>query len=137
MREQIRHRHYGKTIDEWIELVPGELEFDAVSLRNIVVAGRDGFGLSDKELIEYVRRNILLLLAKGAKPVVGAVDDEHYWSLVDYGNSAEEIAEAIIGEWQRAGRDAGLEGVWFALPHIYEAILSPEAKADIKKWKSE
>jgi hypothetical protein len=129
MSEQIRHRNYGKTVDEWIELVPGELEFDAVSLRNIVVAGREGFGLSGEQLIEYVRRNILVLVAKGAKPVVGAADGEHYWSLAEYGKSEDEIADAIMDEWQREGRDPELGGVSFALPHVYEATLSPEAKA--------
>jgi hypothetical protein len=136
MTTQIRHKKYGMTVDEWLELVPGELEFDAVSLRNIVVAGCEGFGLSGGQLIEYVRRNILVLLATGAKPVVGAIDDVHYWSLVDYGNAPAEVADAIISEWQQEGRDPDLGGVWFAIPSVYGAILSSEAKAEIKRLKS-
>ncbi|GEP52866.1 hypothetical protein [Reyranella soli] len=136
MTAQIRHRIYGTPLEEWIELVPGELEIDAVSLRNILVAGREGFGLSDDQLIDYVRRNILLLLAKGAKPVVGALDGVHFWSLVDYGNAPEEIADAIIGEWQRVGRDPELGDLSFAVPSIYEATIPPEAKADIERLES-
>ena len=83
-----------------------------------------------------MRRNILVLLAKGAKPVVGALDDVHYWSLVDYGNAPEEIADAIISEWQRAGRDPELGEVSFALPHIYEATIPPEAEAELERLKS-
>lgn len=136
MTAQIRHKIYGTPLEEWIALVPGELAIDAVSLRNIVVAGREGFELSGDQLIEYVRRNILLLLAKGAKPVVGALDGVHFWSLVHYGNAPEEIADAIIREWLHAGRDPELGEVSFAVPSIYEATIPPGAEAEIKRLES-
>jgi hypothetical protein len=69
-----------------------------------------------------VRRHIPALLGKGAKPVIGAPDEVHLWMVVDYGQEPEEIVNAIIREWQMIGRDPDPGGVWFALPHIYEAI---------------
>jgi hypothetical protein len=120
MRRDLRHRRYGTTIDEWIAAVPEELPVDAVGLWQIVPAGRDGFGLSGTELVKFVRTCVLALLAKGAKPVVGASDNLHIWQIVHYGDTSEQIADAVIAEWQRSGHEPGFGDIWFALPHIYE-----------------
>jgi hypothetical protein len=64
------------------------------------------------------------------------LDGVHLWSLVDYGNASEEIAEAIIGEWQRAGRDPELGEVSFALPSIHEATIPAGAEAEIERLES-
>ncbi len=120
MKKERRKKYYGHTVEEWIEKVPGELAVDAVGLWQIVSSGRAGFGLSGDELVDYVRRNLFALFAKGAKPVRGAFDNIHIWTLVDYGNTPEEMADGIIKEWLRSGRDPDVGGVWFALPHIYE-----------------
>ena len=127
MKKELRHRIYGTAIEQWISLVPGELPIDAVGLWQIVPAGRDGFGLAGDELVEFVEANILALLAKGAKPVIGAMDNVHVWTLVNYGETAEQIADAIIHEWLRSGREPGPGDVWFALPHIYGAKRTHDA----------
>jgi hypothetical protein len=118
---QKRHRNYGWTIDEWIAATPGDLNRDATGLWHIVCAGREGFGLSGQELIDFVRRSLLALFEKGAKPVTGATDDIHIWRpLTNYQGDADQIAQTIIDEWQASGRDPDAGGMWFALPHIYE-----------------
>ena len=127
MKREFRDKFYGSTIEERIKQVPEELPRDAVGLWQIVSFGRQGFGLSGDELVDYVRRHLVALFAKGAKPVVGAMDNIHVWTLVDYGRNAEEMADAIIGEWIRSGRDPDAGGVWFALPHIYEAKQPQDA----------
>ncbi len=121
MRSGLRHRLYGTPVEEWIAAVPNELPIDAVGLWQIVPAGREGFELSGQELIEFVRLNLLALLEKGAKPVIGAADGIHYWTLVPYGETPAEMADAIIEEWTSSGREPDVGDVWFALPHIYEA----------------
>jgi hypothetical protein len=118
---RIRERFYGNTVEEWIAKVPGELAVDAVGLWQIVSFGRQGFELSGDELADYVRRNLLALFAKGAKPVIGAFDGTHFWTLLNYGDRPEEMANAIIEEWLRSGCDPDAGGVWFALPHVYQA----------------
>jgi hypothetical protein len=133
MIRELRHRFYGTTVEEWIEKVPGELSRDAVALWQIVSSGRDGFGLSGDELVDYVRRNLFALFKKGAKPVMGALDNVHIWMLMSYGETPVEMADAIIGEWLNSGRDPDVGGVWFALPHVYEEKRSPDAP---KKTKS-
>ena len=121
MKKERRDKFYGSTIEGRLAQVPGELVIDAVGLWQVVSFGRQGFNLSGPELVDYMRRHILALLAKGAKPVVGARDNIHYWVVVDYGKNPDEIADAIIGEWLGSGREPSLRDVWFALPHIYEA----------------
>jgi hypothetical protein len=121
MRSGLRHKIYETPVEEWIAAVPNELPIDAVGLWQIVPAGRDGFELSGLELIEFVRLNLLALLEKGAKPVIGAVDGIHIWTLVPYGETPAEIADAIIGEWITSRREPDGGDVWFALPHIYES----------------
>jgi hypothetical protein len=126
MKKELRDKFYGQTVEEWVEKLPGELPIDAVGLWQVVSFGREGFGLSGEELITVVRQGIAALLLKGAVPVVGAMDNIHIWTPVDYyGDTAEEISEAIIAEWRNSGREPDAGGVWFALPHILEATLLP------------
>jgi len=120
MRSGLRHKTYGTPIEEWIAMVPNELPRDAVGLWQIVSAGRQGFGLSGQELIEFVRLILLALFEKGAKPVTGAIDGIHVWALIPYGEKPDEMADAIIKEWISTAREPDLGGVWFAIPQIYE-----------------
>lgn len=121
MNRELRDRFYGQTIDEWISTLPGELSVDAVGLWQIVSFAREGFGLSGGELEDLVRRGIQELIAKGAKPVVGAMDGVHVWTAVDYGNNAASMSETIIAEWRNSGREPDGGDIWFALPHIFNA----------------
>jgi len=121
MTQEPRDKFYGYTIGEWISKIPNELAADAVGLWQIVSFGRDGFGLSGPALVGYVRKSLFALLASGARPGVGALDGEHIWITVDYGNTAENVCDSIIAEWIASGRDPNEGDVWFALPHIYNA----------------
>jgi hypothetical protein len=94
-------------------------------LWQIVPFAREAFELSGEELVNVVRRSIAALLAKGAVPVVGAMDGVHFWTPVSYGDNSEEICQAIVTEWRNSGRDPDAGDVWFALPHILEATLPP------------
>jgi hypothetical protein len=116
-----RDRFYGDTVEERITKVAAELARDAIGLWQIVSFGREGFALSGAELVDFVRRSLLELFAKGAKPVTGALDNVHIWTqLKSYGDTPEEMSRTIIDEWQRSGHDPDFGGVWFALPHVYE-----------------
>jgi hypothetical protein len=116
-----RHRRYGRTVDEWIAGWVAELARDATGLWHIVTAGREGFGLSGAELIDFVRRSLLALFAAGAKPVMGGIDKDYIWGrLTKYGDDPQQMADAIIDEWQKSGCDPDYGGVWFATPNVYE-----------------
>jgi hypothetical protein len=53
------------------------------------------------------------------------LDNVFIWKLVPYGETPEEMADNIIGEWLNAGRDPDLGDIWFALPHIYNEKKPP------------
>ncbi|HEY7386522.1 MAG TPA: hypothetical protein VH743_22895 [Beijerinckiaceae bacterium] len=131
MKYDIRDR-YGHTINECIQQVINELSRDAIGLWNIVIYGREDFGLSGGDLADFVRRHLLAIFAHGAKPVVGASDNIHIWTPVDYGGGPEEVANAIVSEWIQTGHEPGPGGLWFALPHVYQEKRGPEAPDRIK-----
>lgn len=118
MRLDTRHKLYGHTVAEHIHTISDELGVDAVGLWQIVPAGRYGFDLSEADLSEFVRRCVLALLEHGAKPVVGGAGTEYDWILQpQYGESNEEIANAVVSEWCATGADdCDPGGLWFALP---------------------
>jgi hypothetical protein len=133
MKKPTRHKFFGTTIEEDLAQRPVELAIDAVGLWQIVKFGREGFEFSGSDLVDYVRRHILNLLEKGAKPVRGAEDGVHYWRVIDYGSSPDKITGAIIGEWLASGEDPNFGDVWFALPHIYEATKPDDANQGSRK----
>lgn len=118
MTKDIRHKHYGHTIEQEISWFPGELPIDAVGLWQIVPSGRDSFGLEGADLDDFIRRAILALLAEGAVPVRHVPGSAFEWDQqLQYGQAADEIADAIVREWHNMPDDplALVGEVWFAL----------------------
>jgi hypothetical protein len=132
MKPEPRNRFDGSTIKESIMRVPAELAVDAVGLWQVVAAGREGFGLSENDLYDFVRQHIMALLEKGARPVMGSSDKIHFWMVVDYGKTSGEIVDAILTEWQNSGHEPDVGGVWFALPHIYQAKRIDPAEIEFR-----
>jgi hypothetical protein len=121
MTKELRHQEYGRTVSDWIGLTAGELVRDAVGLWQIVPDGRTGFGLGGPDLVDFVRKSVLVLLKRGAKPVRGGRGTGYNWIVQpQYGTTDADIADAVIAEWLAAGRDPDFDGVWFALPHVYQ-----------------
>ena len=114
-------RTFGLTISEWIDSVPGGLPRDAVGMWEIIPDGRYEYGLSGDALTEFVSRCVSALLAAGAKPVVGGAGTEYDWLYQpQYGESNEEIRDAVMKEWLAAGSpDCDPGDLWFALPSPY------------------
>jgi hypothetical protein len=101
---QARDRVFGQTLMEYIQTIPGELSIDAVGLWQIVPAGRQRFGLNGDDLTEFMYRCVFALLAHGAKPVVGGGGTKYDWILQSqYGETKEEIIEAVVKEWLASG----------------------------------
>jgi hypothetical protein len=101
-----------------MEQVANELPVDAVGLWQIVPDGRIGFGLEGQALADYVRRQVLVLLARGAVPVTGGRSQGHEWIVQrQYGTRPEEIADNVVREWLANGANEDDEfRIWFALP---------------------
>jgi len=101
-------------------MTPNELPFDAVGLWQIIPKGRHDFGLSGDKLIDFTRRHILALLARGAHPIRFGESGDKWEVQTQYGATPEEIAEGIIAEWLASGqKDPDVEGLWFGLPEFY------------------
>lgn len=117
-----RDKYSGMTLSAYFACVADELSVDAVGMWQIVPNGRHGFALEGGELTEFVRRYVLLLLERGAKPVIGGAGTNYYWLVQSkYGEKKEDIVDAVIAEWLDAGGgDPDFDCVWFALPEIYE-----------------
>ena len=112
----------GKSIEMWISGLAHELDRDAVGLWQIIPTGRDVFRLTGIELTDFVRRCLLTLLNKGAKPVTGSASGKRYWNECKfYGGSSDEIASGMIDEWLSLGQDPKpYDSVWLALPKVFE-----------------
>ena len=125
MTEERRDNVYGRTISEWIALVPGELPRDAVGLWQILAAGQHSFELVGAELIDYVRRNVAVLLDAGAIPVAGGRGTNYDWvAKTNYGSRRDEIIDAVIKEWQATTGDEMYPwSLWFALPRDNAAYI--------------
>ena len=119
MNDEPRHQSYGTPMSEWISLV-GELDVDAVGLWQIVSAGRSGFGLEGAALVDFIRRSLLAHFAYGARPVRHVPGSGYLWTVQpQYGDEPEQMAEAIIAEWDAGGRpDPDPGGLWLAIPAI-------------------
>jgi hypothetical protein len=107
-------------MSEWIALTPGTLNDIPVGMWKIVNDGRQGFGLEGEALASFIRRSIYALMDAGAKPVIGLGKGK--WQLqVQYGSNKQEVAEAVIREWQLQGAPtpAPWTGLWFGLPRSW------------------
>ena len=120
MNSEPLHRNTGETLSEVISQYPNELPRDAVGIWQIVPGGRVDFGLSGTSLADYVRRAVLALLDAGAVPVRHISGSGYEWvHQKQYGSSREEIANAIVKEWEpvpNTSQDMIEHCPWFALP---------------------
>lgn len=103
---------------EFKELV-GSMQHDLVSLWEIIVRGRNHLGLSDEELISFVRDAVSTLIRAGGRPSVSANTGRGLMKAVTrYGTTPEDIAEALITEWAVFGYATPIPpgGLWFDSP---------------------
>jgi hypothetical protein len=110
----------GTPLSQWLELVPGELDVDAVGFWQVIPALRISFGLDDADIERFARLAISNLLAHGARLVVRSGAPGEYWSEVaTYGTTPEENIDGVIGEWHALGRDPDVGDLWFARPDLF------------------
>lgn len=93
-------KYFGTPLSEWIERTPS----------------RDSFSLDGDALKDFARRSIIALVERGAVPVRPSAEKDKFWEQQSqYGKSPEEVAENVLNEWQKSGRDPDTEGLQFAL----------------------
>jgi hypothetical protein len=132
MIDNIKSQYDEETVQECIQCVSGELTIDAVGLWQFVPDGKHKFGLSGENLLTFIRRCLLALLRKGARPIFGFAGPPPGWRVTErFGYRPEEIADRVIAEWLAVGApepriqgpDPGqpdIIGLWFATPNFYE-----------------
>lgn len=108
-------KYFGIPLSEWINRIPNELESDAVGLWQIVIAGKDNFGLSGEDLKRFVERGVATLLRNGATPVRASSRSDAFWEKqFFYGENEEDIVKNVILEWINLGRDPDQDDLWFS-----------------------
>jgi hypothetical protein len=112
--------HKNETIGEYIRCIDGELTVDAVGLWQIISYGREGFGLLNDKLTEFVQLCISSLLNRGAVPVLGGGKSQYEWIYQpQYGKIKSKIINSILEEWLNNGaKNPDPNGLWFALPSL-------------------
>ncbi|HRD78464.1 MAG TPA: hypothetical protein PK264_21420 [Hyphomicrobiaceae bacterium] len=117
-----RDTYDGLTQDENIAEFIKELENDAVSMSQIVFLSRDGFHMQPDEATDFIHKSVFALVEAGAVPVRFGGPSHDWVRQHQYGTSPENIANAVVREWQGYGdlrfdevKVYG-EAVWFARP---------------------
>ncbi len=120
MTQEPKHKDTGESLSEVIAQIPAELPLDAVGIWQIIPTGQVSFGLSGAALASFVRAAVLALLDAGAVPVRHIPGTGYDWvRQKQYGESREEIADAVVQEWLTIPDDPMLlvgECPWFARP---------------------
>jgi hypothetical protein len=109
--------------------VSSELDDDGKAMFAIVPAGRS-FGFTGRDLSEFVRLCILRLLSAGGMPVKYAESGPLLWrEQMQYGQSKEEIADAIVAEWLAAGGgDPPWGWLWFVNRDVLNSARRSQSK---------
>ena len=120
MATEPKHIRYGTPMSEWISKTPFCLKDNGSGFWDIV-SQIDNFGLKGEARIDFVRRTILALLAKGGRPVIASKIQPIWEETFQYGIKPEEIADNVIAEWLSEGASTEVEWGrwWFAYPGCY------------------
>lgn len=118
---KLLHKTTGLSDHEWIRLSIDEARTDPVGLWQIVRVGREGFGLDDTRLDEFVRNCIFQMIKSGAEPVIGDKGAPYGWSpLFQDGSDPQDVVDAIFHDWKKVAVDPDVDGVWFAFPSVWK-----------------
>ncbi|WP_156386335.1 hypothetical protein [Aureimonas sp. Leaf454] len=92
------------------------------TLDGIIESGMRAFQFRGDDLVEFVRRSIYAMIDAGAKPFAGDIGGvaPDFYPTDRWGTTREEIADALITEWQKRG--GGELEIWsypFAFVEVY------------------
>ncbi|MEJ2632818.1 MAG: hypothetical protein P8015_16685 [Acidihalobacter sp.] len=107
-----KHREFGTPITEWVEMIPNELEADAVGLWQLVPCFSADFGLSGRELEKYLHLAIEALIKRGAVPVEAPDTGLVRQDLLS--NGVPDV-EKVMQYLASLGREPTVNDVWFEL----------------------
>jgi hypothetical protein len=98
----------------------------------IISAGKS-FRFEGADLVEFVRRSVSRLLDAGGIPVRHADSGPLLWrEQTQYGNTKEQIADAIVAEWLAAGGgDPPWGWLWFVNREVLDSARRPQSKQPI------
>lgn len=124
-----RRRSLGDSVAEWLQTLPYEIDGYGEGLWKIVPAG-ESFGFEGADLAEFVKRSVLRLLDVGGIPVRHADDGPLLWlEQMQYGQTKEEMADAIVAEWLAAGGgDPPWGWLWFVTRDVLNSARRPQSK---------
>jgi hypothetical protein len=119
--DEARHKFHHWMVAQWQDYLVGQLRNYPVGFWQIIQDSRYDFRLVGDNLTECARLGMLALLWAGAKPIERVPDPPLTWRIVKrYGETPEQIADAVLTEWIAAGRgNPGEDAVWFGTANTY------------------
>lgn len=113
------------TIADRMNDAPNMLNLDLYGLWDVVATGREGYGLRDHELRDYVHLYVKTLVSAGGIVIeVGPADRDRFWvAAARYGSLPHEVADTILSEWVAFGEPSlpPYEGIAFARPAFVDS----------------
>jgi hypothetical protein len=111
----------GDTVADFLNTLPYEIDGDGEGLWSLVPTGRS-FEFEGADLKEFVRISVLRILYVGGVPVRHSENGPLRWlEQKQHGTERDQIANAIIAEWQAAGGgDPPWEWLWFVSRRVLE-----------------
>ena len=102
------------TVAEYLVTLPYAVDSDGEGLWEVVPDGR-AYGFEGADLAEFVRLSVMRFLDVGCVPVRHSDAGPMRWiEQKQFGTDKNEIADAIVAEWQAAGAiDPPWEWLWF------------------------
>ena len=113
MNKNLRHNYFNVPIVEWIKRAPVELDIDNIGFWQIYNNGKEGFGLKDEDLWEFLYESILEILSQGGRPYID-FDYENSINLFDsYSKNREKLADLVLKKSREIGHPDEFRGIWF------------------------
>lgn len=113
-----REKFFGRTLAQYLEQLPGQIENDLVYAWQVFGAGRQDFGFSGAELERFVRLSLDVLLEHGAVPYRAEPRPHGGWTKVPVpglGSAREDVIDSIVRAWrEQTGTTDELDGLAFA-----------------------
>lgn len=113
MKEEITDRYFDIPMNEWIQHLPNELDYDIVGMWQVVPVGQDSFRLNGESLISFTKKCLVALLSNGGKFVVDKNASQNWQDIQKLQGDSEQIADRIIHEWQKLHREPDWYQFWF------------------------
>ncbi len=117
MATEPKNRYSGISVDEHMEELKNDLDYDLVFFGYAIYSGRNSFELSGSHLIDFVRRCFLEVLNHGGILHADEGSDPRWMQAAHAGLTNEQLADRFIDIWQSLDKEPDWWSLHFYLTH--------------------